>query len=658
MIRPKHNPLAVGGGSAKKKVVRTSLVFDDGRDDIETTVANYNNTIRHSLRQQHEHHHHTVKRDDLLYRLLLKCNLWKCLAIASVGMHFYRNFQTINNIPTPTYSDMPEEQIATSRATIFNEEDSMTYEPVVSSFDIDIEPTHAQSLCNPQNFLLLIKAGAKSKYQHRRKIWRDSTCPSSYKQHGLKYHFMLAMPAHEIIDPNGHNQGKGASSKEIEDMSILRNESRMHKDMVFLSIKDVYDDFYLKTLRIFEWAVDRGMTDETSVVVLHDDEYCLRPEVLQTICEDTVRSNSSLYAGSKLHLRNENSRYNIEPYFNGHMYALSSDLVRDIVHDPDTRFTSMSLGNSEDLQVGKWVHDQANRADNPLQIKYSVNRSLIWSFENLQEGVDCGSHRASSCAKCPQGEGGASWCNGECEWSSENGGACQSKALMISKQEAEIEESDYVCKPVAHPELRPELVHITKTGGTTLEIVGAMHNFTWGACHWKEKLIEMESSLHCPNSNVTKPPPLGPWGSKWHVPPKWLDSESKFWLKNATLFTVVRDPYARVVSSWNYKHKKQYSKVVNATAMNQWLEKIITEMHANRPVGDSVPKAAYFQEGLLIPQTDYITKDVRILRTETLERDFLCVVMVMIGHGQRRSLTRASVLIDSLLPILLPQQEH
>ena len=123
---------------------------------------------------------------------------------------------------------------------------------------------------------------------------------------------------------------------------------------------------------------------------------------------------------------------------------------------------------------------------------------------------------------------------------------------MMSKQEVEIEESDdYVCKPVAHPELKPELVHITKTGGTTLEIVGAMHNFTWGACHWLKKLDDMGSTLHCPNSNGTKPPPRGPYGSKWHIPPKWLDSQSKFWMKNVSLFTVVRDPYARVVSSWS-----------------------------------------------------------------------------------------------------------
>ena len=72
-------------------------------------------------------------------------------------------------------------------------------------------------------------------------------------------------------------------------------------------MKDVYEDFYLKTMRIFEWAVDRGMTDETSVVILHDDEYCLRPEVLQTVCEDTVRSDSSLCRHLSLEKENKST---------------------------------------------------------------------------------------------------------------------------------------------------------------------------------------------------------------------------------------------------------------------------------------------------------------------------------------------------------------
>jgi len=442
MVRSKDS---LAAAAAKEKVVNNPQnippLVDDGRDDIETAVAN-NNTIRHSLREQQLPTSPPKNKGGILYRLLRKCNFWMFLAIASVGMHFYRNLQTINNIPTNSKKDdMPVKQLLLKTTTTIDME----------------QPTHAQVLCNPQNFLVLIKAGSKSKYQQRREVWRNSTCPSSYKQYGLNYHFMLAMPAHEIIDPNGHNQGKRASIEEIRDMKMLQNESIAHKDMIFLPLKDVYDDSNLKVISMIRWAVDRGMTDKTSVVVLHDDEYCLRPEVLQTICEDTVRSNSSLYAGG-LGLwekagydRQKGFDGSFAPYFSGALYALSSDLVRDIAYSPDTLFTSQNMGYAEDLQVGKWVQNQANREDNPRQIKSVMERSLLWSVEDEKdtddkevgskdteieehhtdtsgkEEVSCGNHRASSCAECPQGKG-SGWCNGECEWTvSKVGGECTTR---------------------------------------------------------------------------------------------------------------------------------------------------------------------------------------------------------------------------------------
>ena len=124
-----------------------------------------------------------------------------------------------------------------------------------------------ESACDPKNYLVLIKAGAKAEYQSRREIWRSSSCPDIYDSHSMPYHFMLAQPAHKPIDPNGHTSGKRASEQEIADMRKLRDESMIHQDMVFLEMKDVYDDFNLKTMRILSWAVDRGMSASTSFVM-------------------------------------------------------------------------------------------------------------------------------------------------------------------------------------------------------------------------------------------------------------------------------------------------------------------------------------------------------------------------------------------------------
>ena len=241
--------------------------------------------------------------------------------------------------------------------------------------------------CDPQNFLVLVMSGAKAKYQKWRRIWRDGSCPALYTAHNSTYQFILAMPVHETIDPNSHNQGKVTSSIEISDMAVLQDEYRDHGDVVFLSMKDVNDDLSLKTLRGIKWTVERGMTHDTSIVVKHDDEYCL--EVLRGICLNSMGSGSSLYAGSYLW---SSAGWEIQkgldgsfvPYFSGYLYALSSDLARDIAHDPKSVLEGMNAPSSEDLQMGRWVKNQANRTDRERRIDYVAEPSLLWELEGME----------------------------------------------------------------------------------------------------------------------------------------------------------------------------------------------------------------------------------------------------------------------------------
>jgi len=48
-----------------------------------------------------------------------------------------------------------------------------------------------------------------------------------------------------------------------------------------------------------------------------------------------------------------------------------------------------------------------------------------------KDNVNCGNHDAPTCAECPQGNG-ASWCNGECAWSDQEGGICQLEQPNVS----------------------------------------------------------------------------------------------------------------------------------------------------------------------------------------------------------------------------------
>ena len=55
----------------------------------------------------------------------------------------------------------------------------------------------------------------------------------------------------------------------------------------------------MKVLNMFKWAATIGMDDDTSMVVVHDDEYCFQPEILRGLCHDAMSNNQSLYAGKR-----------------------------------------------------------------------------------------------------------------------------------------------------------------------------------------------------------------------------------------------------------------------------------------------------------------------------------------------------------------------
>ena len=70
------------------------------------------------------------------------------------------------------------------------------------------------------------------------------------------------------------------------------------------------------------------------------------------------------------------------------VYALSSDLVRGIAHGPETLFTSVNVGYAEDLQMGTWVKNQAEKKDHTKEVKYVEDKSLIIDLEGAETEKD------------------------------------------------------------------------------------------------------------------------------------------------------------------------------------------------------------------------------------------------------------------------------
>ena len=89
-----------------------------------------------------------------------------------------------------------------------------------------------------------------------------------------------------------------------------------------------------------------------------------------------------------------------------------------------------------------------------------------------------------------------------------------------------------------------EFVHITKTGGSSMEFAASRAGINWGVCHYARM-----KSLGCTSPDLDP----GYQASPWHVPPKYLTSSPSRQnpYVQADLFTVIRNPYSRFVSEFH-----------------------------------------------------------------------------------------------------------
>jgi hypothetical protein len=155
-----------------------------------------------------------------------------------------------------------------------------------------------------------------------------------------------------------------------------------------------------------------------------------------------------------------------------------------------------------------------------------------------------------------------------------------------------------------------KLVHITKTGGSALEHWGIKRGIRWGWT-WDEIKDPKYGS-----------PLLGP--EPWHTPPQFFQQSP---YDGYEMFTVVRDPYARMISEfrcpWNgYRIWDLPARAAATVAdLNDWiLNKLNNESVARPP----------FIHGHMLPQHLYIfgkngerlIPEENVLRFENLGEDF------------------------------------
>ena len=119
---------------------------------------------------------------------------------------------------------------------------------------------------------------------------------------------------------------------------------------------------------------------------------------------------------------------------------------------------------------------------------------------------------------------------------------------------------------------RLDFVHIPKTGGSAIEKAAASNGVAWAACHFPFLKFAEWGCPSPPDFGLEARSTIGPF-NPWHVPPR-------FWTRNLLLgkrlFTVVRNPYDRMVSAYydpweGYKGAERNDPVT----MNAWIQEKI-----------------------------------------------------------------------------------
>ena len=139
-------------------------------------------------------------------------------------------------------------------------------------------------------------------------------------------------------------------------------------------------------------------------------------------------------------------------------------------------------------------------------------------------------------------------------------------------------------------------IHIPKTGGTYVEEVFNKYNY---------KIGRFDNNKHLQEKNKC---------NFWHTPVKYNKNIN---FKDYRVFTVVRNPYDRIISEYNWGNFGEFYKNLNVSK-NTEINQFISKLNTNEKIYDG--------DCHLLPQSEYLTdyygnKVENIIHQENLDEE-------------------------------------
>jgi hypothetical protein len=138
-----------------------------------------------------------------------------------------------------------------------------------------------------------------------------------------------------------------------------------------------------------------------------------------------------------------------------------------------------------------------------------------------------------------------------------------------------------------------KFIHITKTAGTSIEDIGYKHGIKWGRHHSEYKDRETSTCTF------------------WH---DTFIHKTRYLKERYDWFTVVRNPFTRVISELHCKYKTEAVDLNCKQSCNDYLMRKIKYQGQNSTGGHFTPQYLYID--------DTISTKIHILKFETLNTEF------------------------------------